>query len=116
MLADAGEEDGCIKCFDNICGKNMLDVCCDPTLHDEYIAMVKAGNECQFIVTCRCTVTFATAVCCAEVYFQQSFSLCRSTRCLRNMRHPTRWLWYGLGNGARCVSRNVTLHGLSAYT
>ena len=25
----------------------MLDVCCDPTLYDEYIAMVKAGNECQ---------------------------------------------------------------------
>ena len=29
------------------CGKNMLDVCCVPTSYDEYIAMVKTGNECQ---------------------------------------------------------------------
>ena len=66
--------------------------------------------------TCRYTVTFATAVCCAGVLFQPSFSLSRSTRCLWNTRHPTRWLWYGLGNGARCVSRNVTLHRLSAHS
>ena len=26
---------------------NMLDVCCDPTLYTEYIAMVEPGNECQ---------------------------------------------------------------------
>ena len=39
--------------------------------------------------TCRHTVTFATMVCYAEVLFQSSFSLCRSTHCLRNMRHPT---------------------------
>ena len=25
----------------------MLDVCCDPTWYNEYIAMVKTGNECQ---------------------------------------------------------------------
>ena len=25
----------------------MLDVCCDPTSYNEYIAMVKTGNECQ---------------------------------------------------------------------
>ena len=29
----------------------------------------------------RHTVTFATMVCYAEVLFQSSFSLCRSTRC-----------------------------------
>ena len=28
----------------------MLDVCCDPTLYDEYIAMVETGNECQLTV------------------------------------------------------------------
>ena len=28
----------------------MIHVCCDPTLYDEYIAMVKAGNECQLTV------------------------------------------------------------------
>ena len=27
--------------------KQYFDVCCDPTLCHEYIAMVKAGNECQ---------------------------------------------------------------------
>ena len=26
----------------------MLDVCCDPTLYNEYIAMVETGRECQF--------------------------------------------------------------------
>ena len=25
----------------------MLDVCCDPTLYKEYIAMVETRNECQ---------------------------------------------------------------------
>ena len=29
------------------CGKNMLDVCCDPTLYNEYIAVVETGNDCQ---------------------------------------------------------------------
>ena len=27
--------------------KNMLDVYCDPTLYNEYMAMVATGNECQ---------------------------------------------------------------------
>ena len=55
-------------------------------------------------------------VCYAEVLFQSSFSLCRSTRCLRNMRLPTRWLGYGLRNEARRASRNVTVHRLSAHS
>ena len=29
------------------CEKNMLDVCCVPASSDEYIAMVKTGNDCQ---------------------------------------------------------------------
>ena len=66
--------------------------------------------------TCRHTVTFATMVCYAEVLFQSSFSLCRSTRCLRIMRHPTLWLGHGLRNGARRASRNVTVHRLGAYS
>ena len=33
--------------FGKSCGKNMLDVCCDPTLYNECIAMVETGNECQ---------------------------------------------------------------------
>ena len=66
--------------------------------------------------TCRQTVSFATAVCCTEVLFQPSFSLVCLTRCLRNMRHPTRWLGCGPGNGARCVPRNVTWYRLSAHS
>ena len=50
----------------------MLDVCCDPTLYDEYRAMVERGNECQGKPTCRYTVTIVTAVCYAEVLFQPS--------------------------------------------
>ena len=30
----------------SLCGKIMFDVCCIPTSCDEYIAMVKTGNEC----------------------------------------------------------------------
>ena len=30
-----------------ICGMNMLDVCYVHTSYDEYIAMVKTGNECR---------------------------------------------------------------------
>ena len=35
------------------------------------------------------------------------------TRCMRKLRRSTRWLWYGLVDRARCVSRDVTLHRLS---
>ena len=34
-------------CLEEGCGKNMLDVCYDPTSYDEYIATVQRGNECQ---------------------------------------------------------------------
>ena len=34
-------------------------------------------------------------------------------RCMRKLRRSTRWLWYGLVDRARCVSRDVTLHRLS---
>ena len=81
----------------------------------ECIVMVKAAYECQPESTCRQTVTFATMVCHAEMLFQSSFSLCRSTRCLRNMRRPTCWLGSGLRNGAHRASQNVTVHRLSAY-
>ena len=94
----------------------MLDVCCDPTLYDKYIAMVKVRNECQFTAYMSLHGNLAFAVCCAEVLFHPSFSLCRLTHCLRNMRHPTCLFWYGLESGARCVSRNVTRHRLSAYS
>ena len=82
----------------------------------KYIAVVKAGYECKPESTGRHTVTFVTMVCYAEVLFQSRFSLCRSARCLRNMRLPTRWLGSGLRNGAHRASQNVTVHSLSAYS
>ena len=60
--------------------------------------------------TCRHAVRIAMAVCCAEVLFQPSFSLCCSTRCLWKTRHPTRWLWYGLG------TEHAAYHGTSHCT
>ena len=51
------------------CGKNVLDACCVPTSFDEYIAMVKTGNECQlsayYFLFGKCAI--------AEVLFQSSF-------------------------------------------
>ena len=46
---------------------------------------------------------------CAEVLFQPSFSLCRITRCLRNMRHPTRWfvVWSGERSTLRITERDT---------
>ena len=35
------------------------------------------------------------------------------TRCMWKRRRSTRWLWCGLVDRARCVSRNVILHTLS---
>ena len=64
--------------------------------------------------TCRHTASFATAVCCARTLFKPS--VVAFTRCLQILNHTTRWLRYGLENDARCVSRDVTPHRLSAYT
>ena len=51
----------------------MLDVCCVPTSYDEYIAIVKTGNECQLLAYMSLLGKFAIVVCCAEVFFQPSF-------------------------------------------
>ena len=72
----------------------------------EYIAMVKTGNECQLSVYMLLHGNNATAVCCAEVLFQPSFSLCHQTRCLVCC----------MRNGVRSVPRNLTQHSLSAYS
>ena len=57
------------------CGKKMLDVCCVPTSHDEYITIVKTGNECQLSAYMLLLGKCAVVVCCAEVLFQPSFLL-----------------------------------------
>ena len=81
------------------CGKNKLDVCmflCRMVCtHDEHTAMAKGGNECQPTIYMSLHGNIAAVVCCAEVLFQTRFSLCCLTRCLRNLSHPTRCLWYG---------------------
>ena len=35
------------RCLEEGCGKNMLDVCCIITSSDEYVAVIKTGNECE---------------------------------------------------------------------
>ena len=55
------------------CGKNILDVRCVLTSYDEYVAMVKTGNECQLLDNMLFVGNLATAVCCTEVLFQPSF-------------------------------------------
>ena len=57
-----------------LCGKIMFDVCCIPTSCDEYIAMVKTGNECQLSAHMLFLGKFSTVVCFAEVLFQPSSS------------------------------------------
>ena len=81
----------------------MIDVCCVPTLYDEYIGMVKSGNECMSAsqTTCCLSVTLlrqsvARKCCCNQV------SVCHSTLCLVCC----------MRNGARSVPRNLTWHRL----
>ena len=83
------------RCLEDGCGKNKLDVCvflCRMvSMHDEHTAMAKAGNEYQ--PTADMSLHDNTAI--AEGLFQTSFSFCFFTRCLRNLSHSTRCLWYG---------------------
>ena len=51
------------------CEKNILDVGRVHTSYDEYIAMVKTGNECQLSTYMLFVGNIAIAVCCAEVLF-----------------------------------------------
>ena len=94
----------------------MLDVCCDPTLDNEYMAMVETGNECQL-----------------TDYMSLRGKNCRGGL-LRGSVVPAKFLFVLLntlpvedetsnalvvvwsGNGARCVSRDVTLRRLGAYS
>ena len=60
-------------CFQECCGKNVLDACCVPKSSDEYIAVVKTTKECQLSAYLLLFGKCAIAVCCAEVLFQSSF-------------------------------------------
>ena len=67
-------------------------VCCVPTSYDEYIAMVKTGNECQLSASMLVLGKFAVVVCCAEVLFQ--FPSCRKHVACR-VEHRT---YHGTGH------------------
>ena len=73
----------------------MLDVCCEVTSHDEYVAMVKTKKRMSAQPTCCYTATFATRSLLRGSVVPAKFLLWTSTRCLQNVRHQTRWLWYG---------------------
>ena len=75
----------------------MLDVCCEVTSCDEYDAMVKTEKRMSAQPTCCYSVAFATRSLLRRSVVPAKFLLGTSTRCLQNVRHQTRWLWYGLG-------------------
>ena len=95
-------------------GRTCLGVCCDPTLYNEYTAMIETGNECLL-----------------GNYMSSRGENCYGSL-LRGSVVPTKFvlvLLYTLpmedetsnalvvarvGNGARSVSRDVTLRRLSA--
>ena len=75
----------------------MLDVCCEVTSCDEYVAMVKTEKRMSAQPTCCFTVTLATRSLLRRSVVPAKFLLGTSTRCLQNVRQQPRWLWYGLG-------------------
>ena len=87
---------GCVRFFVS-CGKNMLDVCCEVSSCDVYVAMVKTEKRMSAQPACCYTVTFATRSLLRRSVVPAKFLLGTSTRCLQNVRHQTRWWWYGLG-------------------
>ena len=94
----------------------MLDVCCDPTLDTEYIAMVETGNECQIPGH----MSSRGKNCCGGLLrgsvVPVKFLLVLLNTLLVEDETSNALVVVWSGNGARCVSRDVTLHRLSAYS
>ena len=103
--------------FLSFCGKNMLDVCCDLTpyetsrwleLKSDRENVTRSGTartqrQSEYIETVTMLLWSVARKCC-------------STRCLQSLS-STRWLRYGVGaHEARCVSRHLTRHSLSAHS
>ena len=92
----------------------MLDACCDPTWCNEYIALL--GNECQPTDH----MSSHGKSCCGSL-LRGSVVPAKFLLVLLNTL-PVEYetsnalvvIW--VGNGASCVSRDVTLHRLSAYS
>ena len=79
------------------CGKNMLDLHRDPRGATSTPQWSRPETNVSSQTSHRHAERIALAVCCAQVLFQPRFFWCCLTRCLWKTRHPTRWLWYGLG-------------------
>ena len=105
------------RCLEEGCGKNMLDVCCDLTpyetsrwleLKSDRENVTRSGiartqRQSEYIETVTMLLWSVARTCC-------------STRCLQSLS-STRWLRYGVGaHEARCVSRHLTRHSLSAHS
>ena len=86
----------------------MLDVCCEVTSHDEYVAMVKTKKRMSAQPTCCYTATFATRSLLRGSVVPAKFLLWTSTRCLQNVRHQTRWLWYGMERSTTWITEGDT--------
>ena len=94
----------------------MLDVCCDPTCYNEYIEMVKTGNECQLT-----DHMSSHGENCYGSLLRESVVPAKFLLVLLNTLPGEDETYNALvvvwsGNGARCVSRDVTLHRLSAHS
>ena len=94
----------------------MLDVCCDPTLYNWYMAMVETGNECQFTdymsstgKKCYCSLLRGSVV-------PTKFLLVLLNTLLVDDETSNALVVVWFGNGARCVSRDVTLQRFIAYS
>ena len=94
----------------------MLDVCCDPTWYNEYIAMVKTGNECQVTdyMSSHGKSCYGGLLRGSVVPAKFLLVLLNTLPVEDETSNASVVVWSG--NGARCVSRDVTLHRLSAYS
>ena len=85
------------RCLEEGCGKNMLDDCLFPRRMRSALQWSRLETNVSIQPTCCYTVTFATRSVLHRSDVPAKFLLGTSTRCLQNVRHQTRWLWYGLG-------------------
>ena len=106
----------CSRCLEEGCGENMLDVCCDPTLYNEYIAMVETGREGQFTdyMSSHGKNCYGGLLRGTVVPAKFLLVLLNTLPVEDETSNALVVVWFG--NGVRCISRNVTLHRLSAYS
>ena len=82
-------------------------VCVIPSRMKSVLQWSRLETNVKTKPTCRHTVSLLRSLVHEQV-IPVKLSLGCLKRCLQNVRDPTRWLGYGLANGAQCVSRNVT--------